>query len=201
MVTIALSVMLALALLLLAAGYVYQKMVRERDGSSSSSHRSRRKRKRSSDVTTTSSTIYILTKDRSLPDVDNEPEYSAGDNDCSEAQEEESRRQRRVPHGGSYMRDPSMPPRHPPRFIRQQAAKGHKTPRLSTVQEADSSSTEGDEQLELHSSGSSVADKPEEDPRATPHCRTRKGGHLPRLDGRKTGTGRHFCATFYLVFK
>ncbi|KAH7985284.1 hypothetical protein HPB52_024216 [Rhipicephalus sanguineus] len=63
-------------------------MVRERDGSSSSSHRSRRKRKRSSDVTTTSSTIYILTKDRSLPDVDNEPEYSAGDNDCSEAQEE-----------------------------------------------------------------------------------------------------------------
>ncbi|KAH7968830.1 hypothetical protein HPB52_011709 [Rhipicephalus sanguineus] len=164
MVTIALSVMLALALLLLAAGYVYQN----------------------SDVTTTSSTIYILTKDRSLPDVDNEPEYSAGDNDCSEAQEEESRRQRRVPHGGSYMRDPSMPPRHPPRFIRQQAAKGHKTPRLSTVQEADSSSTEGDEQLELHSSGSSVADKPEEDPRATPHCRTRKGGHLPRLDGRKT---------------
>ncbi|KAH7985283.1 hypothetical protein HPB52_024215 [Rhipicephalus sanguineus] len=55
--------------------------------------------------------------------VSNEPAYSAGDNDGSEAHEEESRRQPRGPHGGSCLRDSSMPPRHPPRFIGRQAAK------------------------------------------------------------------------------
>ncbi|XP_065283081.1 platelet binding protein GspB-like isoform X1 [Dermacentor albipictus] len=189
--TIALSVMLALALLLLVAGYAYQKMVRERAGSSSStstssgSRRSKRKRKRDADVSTTSSTACILTKDRPLPDVDSEGEYSAGDEEGSE-EHGESRRQARVVQHGSYLREHSLvPPRHPPLYISQQAAKGRKVAGLPTVQETESSSSEGDEQL--HSSSSSVADKPERDSRATPLYRTCKGRHLPILAERKTG--------------
>nr|XP_037276311.1 serine-rich adhesin for platelets-like [Rhipicephalus microplus] len=188
MFTMALTVMLALALLLLVAGYAYQKMVRKRNGSSSSgsmssSRHSRRKLKRNTDAMTTSSTTCILTKDRLSSYITNE--YSAGD-DSSEAQES-SLRQSRGPYGGSYMRDSSMPPRHPPRFIRQQAAKGDKSPRLSTVQEAGSSSSESEPQEELRRSYSSVSDKTEEDPRATPWRRTRKGQLLPSQDWRKTG--------------
>ncbi|XP_049522380.1 uncharacterized protein LOC119449945 [Dermacentor silvarum] len=200
--TIALSVMLALALLLLVAGYAYQKMVRERgsssgsssNNSSSSSRRSKRKRKRNADASTTSSTTCILAKDAPWPDVDNEEVYSAGDDEGSEAHGE-SRRQARVVQRGSHLREPSLPPRHPPRYI--SAAKGRKvctirTPGwlqiagLPTVQEAEVSSSEDDEQL--HSSGSSVADKPERDPLATPRYRTCKGGrHLPILAERRTG--------------
>ncbi|KAH8026890.1 hypothetical protein HPB51_026225 [Rhipicephalus microplus] len=163
-------------------------MVRKRNGSSSSgsmssSRHSRRKLKRNTDAMTTSSTTCILTKDRLSSYITNE--YSAGD-DSSEAQES-SLRQSRGPYGGSYMRDSSMPPRHPPRFIRQQAAKGDKSPRLSTVQEAGSSSSESEPQEELRRSYSSVSDKTEEDPRATPWRRTRKGQLLPSQDWRKTG--------------
>ncbi|XP_075543233.1 uncharacterized protein LOC142577641 [Dermacentor variabilis] len=189
--TIALSMMLALALLLLVAGYAYQKMVRERAGSSSSastssgSRCSKRKRKRDADASATSSTACILTKDRPWPDVDSEGEYTAGDDEGSE-EHDESRRQARVVQRGSYLREHSLvPPRHPPCYISQQAAKGRKVAGLPTVQEVESSSSEGDEQL--HSSSSSVADKPERDSRATPLYRTCKGRHLPILAELKPG--------------
>ncbi|KAL1427473.1 hypothetical protein MTO96_017188 [Rhipicephalus appendiculatus] len=187
MFTMALSVMLVLALLLLAAGYVYQNS--SSSGITSSSRRSRRKRKRSSDATTTTSTTCILAKDRSSSDGANEPEYSAGDNDSSEVQEEDLRRQPRGPpwrlvHAGLF--DAASPP-----------ASFHQAAGLSRVTRARVCRLckrpivlppGGEEpQEELNLSGSSAGDQPKEDPRAAQWRRTRKGQRLPSLDGRKTG--------------
>ncbi|KAH6937712.1 hypothetical protein HPB50_003685 [Hyalomma asiaticum] len=116
-----------------------------------------------------------------LPDVDKVWKYLAGSSDRTEVREQ-LRRQPRDPHRVTYLRDPSMPPCYPPRFISQPAAKVCKAAALSTVQEADSYSSLSDK-LEQHASATSVAHKQEEEPRAMLQRRTSKGRQLPRPSG------------------
>ncbi|KAH6934291.1 hypothetical protein HPB50_022883 [Hyalomma asiaticum] len=129
--------------------------------------------------------LYAYQKDTSLPDVDNEELYLVRDNDGGEAHQ--LRPQSRGPHGGSCVRDSSVPPRHPSCFINQRAAKCPKIEDSSTVRDVDSSSHEsGDDELELPLNDILVA-KAGDDPRATPPRRTFKETRLHSQARRKTG--------------
>ncbi|KAH6925603.1 hypothetical protein HPB50_007984 [Hyalomma asiaticum] len=186
MLTIALIEMLGMEVLLLAARYTCEKMVGQRDSSSHSSCRTKlkRKRRRNTDASTSPSTTCIVPKDMPLPDADNDVVYLAGDNEKGEAQE--SRRQPRGPHRGSRLRDSSMLRRHTPRFISQRPTKSRKIADSSMVRDVDGSSCEGDDQLELHLSGTFPA-KLGTNPRATSLLRTFRGQRLRSRARRTTG--------------
>ncbi|KAH6919419.1 hypothetical protein HPB50_029593 [Hyalomma asiaticum] len=159
-------------------------MTLEHHYSSSSSSRLKRKRQRC--PSTTSSTTFILAEDVSSPENASRRTLLAGHKELCELKDE-SRRKPQCRHDGPCLLDSSAPPRQAPRYIKQLAAKSFKQiSSLSTLQEDDRSSSDGDEQVELCLCSTPCAEKADEDPTDKP-LRPQKRRRLGSLARRTTG--------------